>query len=185
MNFLQCSWNVLCQEWRNKNVKLVTYKWSEWSISCLRMTWPCKETYVASVALSWYCLSIPIEYSTDRRESVNSKSVFIYHIDYASVTSSRSVNLMVGTQKRSDLFNNYISVRHLLPGHQFENVSRQPCNQIYLVTTRAALHTKIMIYDVTLVVFILIRQGFVIARRWCVHIVIPPVNLWINFGDYR
>ena len=131
MNFLQCSWNVLCQEWRNKNVKLVTYKWSEWSISCLRMTWPCKETYVASVALSWYCLSIPIEYSTDRRESVNSKSVFIYHIDYASVTSSRSVNLMVGTQKRSDLFNNYISVRHLLPGHQFENVSRQPCNQDY------------------------------------------------------
>ena len=135
------SWNVLCQEWRNKNVKLVTYKWS---ISCPRMTWPCKETYVASVALSWYCLSIPIEYSTDRRESVNSKSVFIYHIDYASVTSSRSINLMVGTQKRSDIFNNYISVRHLLPGHQFENVSRQPCNQIYLVTTRAALHTKII-----------------------------------------
>ena len=72
---------------------------------------------------------------------------------------------MVGTQKRSDIFNNYISVRRLLPGHQFENVSRQPCNQIYLVTTKAALHTKITVYDVTLVVIILIRRGFVIARR--------------------
>ena len=124
------------------------------------MTRPCKETYVASVALSWYCLSIPIEYSTDRRESVNSKSVFIYHIDYASVTSSRSINLMVETQKRSDIFNNYISVRHLLPGHQFENVSRQPCYQIYLVTTRAALHTKITVYDVTLVLFYPYPSGF-------------------------